>query len=157
MIMNSTAGVINFSKTPGNIELLASLDSRNSMANTLLTPGEFNQIFDFVEIPVYLRYNIINSKIDLDVIGGLSANLLAGNNVYMESGNFKENVGKTSDVSELNYSGSIGFGLSCELGKRISVSVEPRFNYYLNSLNTNKEVDYHPYRYGVFTGLNYQF
>lgn len=155
--MNSTAGVINFAKNPANIELLASIDTRALSSNTLLTPGEFQQVFDFIEIPVYVRYSVIESKVDVDLVGGLSANLLAGNNVYMETAGKRENVGKTSEVADLSYSGALGLGIKYDLGKNLSLSVEPRFNYYLNSLNKNEAVDYHPYRVGIFTGLNYQF
>lgn len=157
MAMNSTAGVIKFSKTPGNVQLLASLDAQAQSANTVLTASEFQQVFDFIEIPVYLRYNVIDSKVDVDLLGGLSANWLVGNNVYMDTGYSRENVGKTTDMSAISYSGSVGLGIAYALGKRVSLSVEPRFNYYLNSINKNEAVDYHPYRFGVFTGLNYQF
>jgi hypothetical protein len=157
MAMNSTAGVIEFSKTPNNTELLANLDARSNFSNTLLTSGEFSQVFDFIEVPFYLKYNLIDQKINVDLMGGISANWVVGNNVYMNTGDVKENIGKTTDISKLNYSGTLGVGIAYSMSKRISISLEPRFNYYLNSINKNKEVNYHPYRLGIYTGINYEF
>jgi hypothetical protein len=155
--MNSTAGVIEFAGTPPNTELLANLDTRSDYSSALLTNGQFSQVFDFVEIPLCLRYNLVDQKIGVDIIGGVSANWLVGNNVYMNSGNSREYIGKTSGIYALNYSGTLGLGIDYSLGKRVSISIEPRFSYFLNSLNKNNDVNYHPYRVGVYTGLNYNF
>jgi len=155
--MNSTAGVIKFSKTPVNSELSATLDGNGLSTSSLLTGGEFSQVFDFVEVPLYLRYTLLDSKIDVHLMGGFSTNFLVGNNVYMSGSFGKENVGKTADISQVNFSGAIGAGIDYTLGKHLSVSIEPRLNYYLNSINKNRAVNYHPYRIGIYTGLNYEF
>lgn len=157
MAMNSTAGVIEFSETPRGAELASSVEDSYYGSNTLLTSSEFSQVFDFVEIPLYVRYDVIDAKIGVQVLGGLNAGIVAGNNVYMESGYGTQNVGKTQDISTLNLSGTIGFGLSYDLSNHISLAVEPRLNYYLNSINKNPDVVFRPYRIGVYTGLYYQF
>jgi opacity protein-like surface antigen len=89
----------------------------------------------------------------LEVLGGLNAGIVVGNKVYLED----ENVGKTKDISTLNISGAIGVGLSYNLNKHISLAVEPRFNYYLNSINQNPDISFRPYRIGIYTGLYYEF
>ena len=157
LAMNSAAGVIQFSRTPRGTEMATNLDNSYDGATTLLTSGEFSQVFNFIEIPLYLRYNIIDSKIGVEVLGGLNAGIVAGNNVYMENRFGTENVGKTQDISTLNVSGTVGFGLNYSLSQRISLSVEPRLSYYLNSINKNPDVMFRPYRIGVYTGLYYQF
>jgi nickel-dependent lactate racemase len=50
-----------------------------------------------------------------------------------------------------------GAGLTYALSKHVSFALEPRVNYYLNSINDNPDVDFHPYRIGVYTGLQYEF
>lgn len=157
LAMNSAAGVIQFSRTPRGTEMATNLDNSYDGATTLLTSGEFSQVFNFIEIPLYLRYNVIDSKIGVEVLGGLNAGIVAGNNVYMENRFGTENVGKTQDISTLNVSGTVGFGLNYSLSRRISLSVEPRLSYYLNSINKNPDVMFRPYRIGVYTGLYYQF
>ncbi len=151
--MNSIAGIIAFNKTPENSVITTDINNMSGFTNTLSTQGEFSQTFDFIEIPLFLRYNIVDSKIGLELIGGVSANFVVGNNVYMN----EQKVGKTSNISKLNYSGTVGIGVQYALNKRFSLSVEPRFNYYLNSINKDVEVTYKPYRIGVYTGINYEF
>jgi len=156
--MNSTAGVINMSGTPKGAEISAAPeDSRYSSSNTLLTNGEFAQVFEFVEIPFYLRYSVIDKKIGVELLGGLNAGVLVGNSAYIDNEFGNQRIGSTEDISTLNLSGTVGIGVNYALGKHFSVAVEPRVNYYLNSINSNPEVNYRPYRIGIFTGLYYEF
>lgn len=158
LAMNSTAGVVNLSNAPKGAEI-STLNSAfgNKYRTTLLADGEFSQEFDLVEIPLYLRYKLIDKKFGVDIMGGLNAGLVVGNNAYIENSYGKQNVGETEDISTLNVSGTIGFGVNYGLGKHLSLALEPRFNYYLNSINSNPEVDYKPYRIGLFTGVYYAF
>ncbi|MFW6259738.1 MAG: outer membrane beta-barrel protein [Tangfeifania sp.] len=155
--MNSAAGVIALDKLPPGTEVVATPESENSFSNALLSRGEFSQVFDFIEIPLYLRYKIIDSKMDVDVLGGVNAGLVVGNNAFLDNEYGVQNIGKTEDVSALNMSGTVGVGVNYALGKHFSLAVEPRLNYYLNSINQNPEVDFRPYRIGVYTGLYYDF
>lgn len=155
--MNSTAGVIAFDKLPEGTVLAANPEEDAAFSNTLMANGEFSQVFDFVEIPLYLRYLVFDSKVDVEILGGINAGLVVGNNAYMENDNGTRNIGKTKDISPVNMSGTIGFGMNYALGKKFSLAVEPRFNYFLNSINSNPAVNYRPYRIGVYTGLYYDF
>ena len=157
MAMNSTAGVFAFDKLPPGTEIVASPESEISFSNALLSRGEFSQVFDFIEIPLYLRYKIMDSKVDVDVLGGVNAGLIVGNNAFLDNQYGVQNIGKTEDVSALNMSGTVGVGVNYALGPHFSVAVEPRLNYYLNSINRNPEVEFRPYRIGVYTGLYYDF
>jgi len=123
LAMNSAVGVIQFSRTPRGTEMATNLDNSYDGATTMLTNGEFSQVFNFIEIPLYLRYNVIDSKIGVEVLGGFNAGIVAGNNVYMENRFGTENVGKTQDISTLNVSGTVGFGLNYSLSRRISLAV----------------------------------
>ena len=156
--MNSTAGVVNMGAPPEGAELSMLNDARKNIYNTtLLADGEFSQEFDLVEIPLYLRYKLIDKKIGIDVLGGVNAGLVVGNNAYIKNDNGKQNVGETADISTVNLSGTIGFGVNYALGKHFSLGLEPRLNYYLNSINSNPDVDYKPYRIALFTGVYYEF
>ena len=126
-------------------------------SNTLNSDGDFSQVFDFIEIPVYLRYHLVDSKIGVEVLGGFNASVVVGNNAYIDNEYGVQNIGKTQEIAPVNISGTLGVGVNYALGKKLSVSVEPRVNYYLNSLNTNPDIDFRPYRIGVYTGLNYEF
>ncbi len=155
--MNSTAGVIRFSKTPPQTEFAALPELSSGAVSAMLTEGEFAQLFDFVEIPLLLRYRLVDSRFGVDMVGGVSAGIVVGNNVYMEGQFGREYVGKTEDISPLNLSGTVGVGMVYALGKHFSLSVEPRLNYYLNSINTDADIVYRPLRAGIYTGLTYEF
>lgn len=157
LAMNSMAGVIKFSHTPSNTEMIAMPETRFGMTTAMMTPGEFSQEFDFLEIPIYARYLVVDSQVDVELVGGLSTNLTVGNHVYMDSNSGRERVGSTQDISAVSFSGTAGVGIIYALGKNLSVSVEPRINYSLNSINHSGDVNFRPWRAGIFTGLSYEF
>lgn len=157
LAMNSTAGVIRFSRTPSNAELISMPEASFGLSTAMLTPGEFQQVFGFVELPLFARYRIVDSKIGIEWVGGLSTNILATNEVFMESSSGREKVGTTQDISTVNFSAATGVGVIYALGRNLSLSVEPRFSYYLNSINHSGDVNFKPWRVGVFTGLSYEF
>jgi hypothetical protein len=157
MAMNSTAGVIKFSRTPTNAELVSIPESTADRSTAMLTPGEFSQVFNYVEIPLFARYQLVDARLDVELMGGLSTNLIVGNNVFMESNSIRELVGSTQDINTVNFSGTAGVGLIYALGRNLSMSVEPRLSYYLNSINHSGDVNFKPWRVGVFTGISYEF
>ena len=158
LAMNSTAGVIRFSSTPRGAELNGEFDaSKTADANIMVPDGQFSQVFELMEIPLYIRYRIIDSKVGIELITGLNAGIVVGNNAYINNQYGLQNIGETEDISTLNLSGTLGMGVNYALGKHFSVAIEPRFNYYLNSINTNSSVNFRPYRIGFYTGVSYEF
>lgn len=156
--MNSTAGVIQFKGTPKGAELSGDFEaSSKGVANLIVPNGNFSQVFDFMEVPLYLRYRVVDSRFGVELITGLNAGIVVGNNAFIENQYGLQNIGETQDISPVNLSGTFGVGVNYALGKHFSVAVEPRFNYYLNSINTNPSVDFRPYRIGFYTGLTYGF
>lgn len=156
--MNSNAGVIKMRSTPKGASVASNVEQQDSKyLNTLTTSGEFSQVFEFVEVPLYLRYRILDKRFGIELMGGVNAGFVVGNNAYIDNNYGKQNIGSTEDISTLNLSGTVGMGVNYMLGKHISLAIEPRFNYYLNSINSNPDVDYRPYRIGVFTGIYYEF
>lgn len=157
MLMNSIAGVIEFADVPSGIVLGTNLEDKSFGSAVVVSDANFIQNFEYIEIPLYVRYTLLDSRFDVEMIGGFSSNVLVGNNTYMESGSGKSLIGSTKDMESLNYSGTLGIGLKYGLSKRIYLNVEPCVKYYLNSLNSNSAVTYKPYTVGVFTGLSYEF
>jgi hypothetical protein len=155
--MNSTAGVIELKGIPAQIILGSKLESNSVTPAVFASDVQFTQNFEYIEIPLCLRYTLIDSRFGVEMMGGFSSNLLVGNETYMQGTSGKSLVGSTKDMEPINYSGTMGVGLKYSLSKRIFLNVEPRVKYYLNSLNSNSSVSYKPYTIGVFTGLSYQF
>jgi hypothetical protein len=157
MSMNSNAGVIQFNSIPSGVILNTNLEDKTLSSAVVASSAKFTQNFQYIEIPVYLRYTVVDSRFDVELLGGLSSNVLVGNDTYLDSGSGSIEVGKTKDMETINYSGTLGVGLKYGLSKRIFLNVEPRVKYYLNSLNNNSDVSYRPYTIGVYTGISYQF
>lgn len=158
LAMNSTAGVIQFSETPKGAELSGDFEaSKANNVNLLVPNGEFSQVFEFMEIPLFVRYRVIDSKVGVELMTGLNAGIVVGNNAYIENQYGLQNIGKTQDISTVNLSGTVGVGVNYALGKHFALALEPRFNYYLNSINTNPSVEFRPYRIGFYTGVSYAF
>jgi hypothetical protein len=158
IVMNSTAGVIEFKTTPQGAALDREFEATTSKdANVYIPDGQFSQVFDFMEIPFYVRYRVVDAKLGIELITGLNAGIVVGNNSYLDNQYGLQNIGETKDISTVNLSGTLGIGLNYALGKHISLALEPRYNYYLNSINTNSSVDFRPYRIGLYTGVTYEF
>ena len=119
--------------------------------------AEIQQNFQYLEVPVVLRYKLIDRLIDFNFIGGLGANFLIGNNIYLVQGNAREVVGETKDINNLNISGNIGLGIEYPLMKNIQIRLEPSIKYYINAINRNSSYKSHPYALGVYTGISYSF
>ena len=156
--MNSTAGVIEMESAPRGANISANLENSNDVSTQrLYSDGEFSQVFEFVEVPLYLRYSVLDKKVGVELLGGINAGFVIGNNAYLDNDYGVQNIGSTADISTLNFSGTLGVGVNYMIGKHISFALEPRLNYYLSSINSNPDVDYRPYRIGIYTGVYYEF
>lgn len=118
---------------------------------------DLKQSFQYLEIPIIVKYKLIDSKIDFSVHGGFSTGFLVGNKVNLISDSDNLWSGKTSDVRRMQYSASMGLGLEYQLFKRIFLNVEPTFKYALTPISENKDVYNYPYSFTFFTGINYRF
>jgi hypothetical protein len=157
MMMNSTAGVIELKNIPTGMVVGTNLEDKSLATAVVVSDAKFIQNFQYLEIPLYLRYSLVDARFDVELMGGFSSNVLVGNNTYLDSNSGRSQVGKTQDMQDMSYSSTLGLGLKYGLSKRIYLNVEPRVKYYLNSLNNNPAVEYKPYTIGVFTGISYSF
>lgn len=115
------------------------------------------QSFEYLEIPLIIKYKFIDRKLDMHLLGGLSTNFIIGNEAYAIYADRKIAIGETTDIQPINYSSTLGIGFEYGLTDHISLSLEPSFKYYLNSINTKSNISTHPYSIGIFTGLSYYF
>jgi hypothetical protein len=115
------------------------------------------QNFSYLEMPVILRYKLIDKTVDFNLIGGLSYNLLVNNTVNTVVDGSRYNIGKTAGLNQFMVSSSMGMGIEYNLSKKISLNLEPTFRYYLNPFVEIQGLKMHPYSIGVFSGLSYKF
>lgn len=122
-----------------------------------VTQGNVLQQFEYLEIPLVARYRLIDRRLGLNLLGGLSTNFLVGNSVYFQEGDNKEYLGATADLKPINYSSVVGIGLQYSISRSFHINMEPTFRYYLNPINNGNGLRSHPYSLGFFTGISYSF
>jgi hypothetical protein len=126
-------------------------------ANLSYINNSLFQNFSYLEMPVILRYKLIDKSIDFNLIGGLSYNLLVNNTVRTVVDGSKYNIGKTAGLNPFMVSSSMGMGIEYSLSEKFSLNLEPTFRYYLNPFGEIPGLKMHPYSFGVFSGLSYKF
>jgi hypothetical protein len=108
-------------------------------------------------LPVIVRYKIIDKTIGINLIGGLSYNLLVNNSAYATKDGDKYPVGDTKGLNPLTLSSSLGMGMEYNLSDKLSLNLEPTFRYYLNPFSVTTGSYIHPYSFGIFSGVSYKF
>jgi len=66
------------------------------------------QNMKYIEIPVLLRYKVIDRRLDINMVGGVSYNILLSNSSYVESDGIKYSIGSTEGLSPITISSSVG-------------------------------------------------
>jgi hypothetical protein len=137
----------------------ASLNGINYADLIPVTESEIavEQYFDYLELPLTLKYKIIDRKFDFSLSGGLITNFLINNVVNLERNGEKTQFGNTGNISEINYLSSLGLGFEYPIISGLAFSLEPRFRYYLNPIDKSSQINVHPYSFGFFAGLSYIF
>lgn len=120
--------------------------------------NSLDQNFSYLELPVILRYKILDKTIGINLIGGLSYNLLVNNSVYTTTiDGTRYSIGKTEGLNPLALSSSLGMGMEYNLSGKLSLNLEPTFRYYLNPFSVTTGSFIHPYSFGIFSGVSYKF
>ena len=128
-----------------------------SKANLKYLDNSLRQNFSYLELPVVLKYKIIDKAVDFNIIGGLSSNILVANSVYTNSDGEKLLVGKTGGLNLITFSSSLGMGMEYNFTDNLSLNLEPTFRYYLNPFSNITGMKIHPYSFGIFSGLSFKF
>ncbi len=133
-------------------------DIYNSTPNILNPSKQLKQTFEFIEIPILVKYKLIEQKIDFQIIGGFSTNLLIDNTLsYNTIDGNKNYISEQKNFSKLNYNSIIGIGLEYPLLSNLILNLEPAFKYQLNPLNESTTYYSHPYSLAVYSGISYKF
>ncbi len=127
----------------------------NSLTSAIFTPGEINQQFGFIEVPLEIEYALVDKKLGLNLIGGASGLFLDKNRVDLNSGNTTTVLGEASNINSTSFSTNIGVGLDYELSDKFSLNLEPIFKYQLNTFNSVQNVQ--PVNFGIYSGISIKF
>jgi len=118
--------------------------------------NSLRQNFSYLELPVVIRFKVVDKTLDFNVIGGFSSNLLVNNKVSAGKGE-KYQVGSTEGLNMVTFSSSLGMGMEYSFSSNLSLNLEPTLRYYLNPFGEIPGIKIHPYSFGIFSGLSFRF
>ncbi len=118
--------------------------------------GKMVQEFGYLEVPMELTYQILDKKLGVNVIGGVSSLFLVNNSVILESDGIATEMGEANNLNDLNVSTNFGIGISYQVNNTLQLSLEPMFKYQLNTFS-EAAGNFQPFSMGVYSGLNFKF
>lgn len=151
---------IDFSEASQNL-VVQSANEATNVVSDIIAPiaalnGRIVQEFGYLEVPVEFNYAVMDKRLGINLIGGLSSLFLVNNAISLESGGLAAEVGKANNLNAVNFSTNVGVGLNYELLPKIRLNVEPLFKYQLNTFS-NTSGNFRPFSLGVYSGVNYRF
>jgi len=134
-----------------NTNQLESFFTEENFKTTSLT-----QQINYIEIPVELEYSIINKRLGVNVVGGMSTFILGENEVSTELKGTTTQIGEVNNINNISFSTNIGLGVDYGVSKAVKINLEPTFKYQLNAFNDTAG-NFNPFILGVYTGVSYKF
>ncbi len=135
---------------------LEGLSAVNSMAETSLT----NQ-YEFASIPIRAGYIILEKKINLTLLAGVSSEIFHGNTIS-GGGNLlseiTEKQGESSPYKDVYFNGSLGTMIGYAFSDKYHVSIEPGYRFAMNSFTKDDfYLNSFPSSFMVSFGVAYNF
>jgi len=118
--------------------------------------GNLNQRMSYIEVPVELKYAVLDKKFGINVIGGVSTLLLTENSILLDSPELYTELGEATNVNTVSFSTNIGVGIDYKISDQLEFNVEPMLKYQLNTFSGNTG-NFKPYSVGVYTGVSFRF
>ena len=115
-----------------------------------------NQSIRYYEVPMELKYALVDSKFGIHMIGGFSTLFLGDNEISVEAGDFRSVLGEANNLNSLSFTTNVGLGFDYKISRRLKFNIEPIFKYQLNPYS-DSSVDFNPFYMGVYTGLSFKF
>lgn len=153
----------------GNTDLYIS-DSQDRVGtriqSNMADPSKYNlkqvgfdiqQVFRYLELPLLLRYKVIDKKVGLNLSGGVAYGFLIDNSAYTGEGSDMVRVGHTEGMNGHNLSSQLGLGMEYNISSNISFNLEPVFKYYVTPLSNISGPLYKPYALGLWSGFFFKF
>ncbi|HBL80694.1 MAG TPA: hypothetical protein DDZ79_12625 [Aequorivita sp.] len=126
------------------------------MPKSLQGDARLVQNINYYEVPVELKYAVVNSRFGVNIIGGLSTLFLGNDEISVKADNFNTVLGEANNLSSVSFSTNVGLGVDYKLSKKFTFNIEPMFKYQLNPY-TDSSVNFKPYYLGVYSGLSFKF
>ncbi|MGS2741362.1 hypothetical protein [Sinomicrobium sp. M5D2P17] len=133
------------------------LAARDEVASSFAPQeGLMQQEFGYIEVPMELKYRLLNERFGLNLIGGVSSLFLTDNSVLLKSDALATELGEANNINSVNFSTNVGLGVDYLLSDQLQLQVEPMFKYQWNTFS-NDNGGFKPYSFGVYTGFSFRF
>ncbi len=130
----------------------SSIDETFSQENN----GFLNQRIGYFEVPFEVSYQVLNKKVGVSIIGGMSSLFLVENQISVISNDFSTPIGEANNLNPLSFSTNVGLGFDYPFWKSFHAHFEPVLKYQLNTFNSNVN-GFRPFFVGLYTGISYRF
>ncbi len=134
----------------------AAFDANEVNAPSPAREGRMVQDFGYLEVPMELQYNLIDKKLGVNLIGGLSSLFLMENSVTLVADDAATSMGEANNINEVNFSTNVGLGLYYRFTPKMQLNLEPMFKYQLNTFSESAG-NFQPFSVGVYSGLSFKF
>jgi hypothetical protein len=128
-----------------------------SKYNLTQVGSNIHQVFRYLELPIVLRYKVIDRKVGLNLSGGMSYGYLVDNYAYTRNEYGTIPVGRTDGVNVHSLSSQLGLGMEYNISSTISFNFEPILRYYVTPVSDFSGTLYKPYSVGFFSGIFFKF
>ena len=137
----------------------------NASGNSLMTfeknlqktsTGTINQKMGYYEVPLEISYAIVDKKIGISLIGGISTLFLDENKVSLISSETNLKLGEANNLNAMHFSSNIGLGFKYNFVKSFQLNFEPMVKYQLNTFSNNSGTT-KPVLIGLYSGISYRF
>ena len=137
----------------------------SASANSLLTfeknlqktsTGTIKQKMGYYEVPLEISYAIVDKKIGISLIGGISTLILDENKVSLISSETNFKLGESNNLNAIHFSSNIGLGFKYNFVKSFQLNFEPMVKYQLNTFSNNSATT-KPVLIGLYSGISYRF
>lgn len=118
--------------------------------------GSLEQNYGYIEVPVEAKYNLLEKKVGINVVGGFSTYFLKDNELVVTSFGQRSALGKASNLNNVNFSGNMGVDIDYKLSKKLFINITPMVKYQFNTFSENSG-GFQPYYFGIYSGLNFRF
>lgn len=148
----------NISKTPAYLGGAKSDDGPNALSNVSQDYQLMNS-FEFVSIPLKAGYLIVDRKIGIMILGGVSADLFLSNTLSESNDKIDEikvEAGSASPFRDVIFNGVIGAEFSYEISRNYHLTLEPNYGVALNSFTKSaSSFSSNPQTFGLSAGLKF--
>lgn len=140
---------------PGPINDPTNAFGQLSLKSSSGTP-ELRASISYFEIPLEAQYQLIEGKISLSLISGLSGLFLNNSEVSVSDNENRYVLGELNNLSAFSVSTNLGFGIDYKVFSGFFLKVEPTFKYQIGAYS-DSSIDFSPYQLGVMSGLRFKF